>query len=81
MGGLVAVHRGWFECGCLAADWPSTGGNPQRDGWSQGETIFSKASVPKVKLLWKYKVDNKAAGAGALTSPIVLSRPDRLPRL
>ena len=60
--------------GVWAADWPSTGGNPQRDGWSQGETIFSKASVSKVKLLWKYKTDNKAIGAGALTSPIVLSR-------
>ena len=31
-----------------AADWPSTGGNPQRDGWSQGETIFSRVSE-----LWK----------------------------
>ena len=60
--------------GVWAADWPSTGGNPQRDGWSQGETVFSKESIPKVKLLWKYKVDNKAIGAGALTSPIVLSR-------
>ena len=57
-----------------AADWPSTGGNPQRDGWSQGETVFSKESIPKVRLLWKYKVDNKAIGAGALTSPVVLSR-------
>jgi len=57
-----------------AADWPSTGGNPQRDGWSQGETVFSKESIGKVKLLWKYKVDNKSMGAGALTSPIVLSR-------
>jgi len=57
-----------------AADWPSTGGNPQRDGWSQGETIFSKTSVAKVKQLWKYKVENKGTGAGALTNPIVLSR-------
>ena len=60
--------------GVWAADWPSTGGNPQRDGWSQGETIFSKESIPKVKLVWKYKVDNRAMGTGALTSPIVLSR-------
>ncbi len=60
---------------CLwAADWPSTGGNPQRDGWSQGETIFSPQSISKVKLLYKYKYDNKSAGLNALTGPIVLSR-------
>ncbi len=57
-----------------AADWPSTGGNPQRDGWSQGETIFSPASISKVKLLYKYKYDNKSNGLDAMTSPIVLSR-------
>jgi outer membrane protein assembly factor BamB len=57
-----------------AADWPSTGGNPQRDGWSQGDTIFSKASIGKVKQVWKYKYDNKAVGVNAMTSPIVLSR-------
>ena len=33
-------------CACAwAADWPSTGGNPQRDGWSQGETVISKESI------------------------------------
>ena len=62
---------------CLwAADWPSTGGNPQRDGWSQGETVFSRASVAagKVKQLWTYKYDNKAIGVNAIGNPIVLSR-------
>lgn len=57
-----------------AADWPSTGGNPQRDGWSQGETIFSLESVSKVKQLWTYRFDNTARGLMALTNPIVLSR-------
>ena len=62
---------------CLwAADWPSTGGNPQRDGWSQGETLFSVATVSagKIKQLWKYHFDNKAEGLTAMTNPIVLSR-------
>ena len=57
-----------------AADWPSTGGNPQRDGWSQGETIFSLESVGKVKQLWTYKFDNAPVGLVAMTNPIVLSR-------
>ncbi|MGI4852993.1 MAG: PQQ-binding-like beta-propeller repeat protein [Janthinobacterium lividum] len=62
---------------CLwAADWPSTGGNPQRDGWSQGDTLFSVEAVSagKIKQLWKYHFDNTAAGLTALTGPIVLSR-------
>ena len=60
---------------CLwAADWPSTGGNPQRDGWSQGETIFSPSSINKVRLLYKFKYDNRSIGITALTEPIVLSR-------
>ncbi len=59
-----------------AADWPSTGGNPQRDGWSQGETIFSPAAVAagKVKQLWNYHFDNRPTGLIAMTNPIVLSR-------
>ena len=60
---------------CLsAADWPSVGGNPQRDGWLQGETIFSTTSINKVKLLYKYTYDNRAIGMTDMTSPIVLSR-------
>ena len=62
---------------CLwAADWPSTGGNPQRDGWAQGETILSQAaaSAGKIKQLWKYRFDNRQNGLVAMTNPIVLSR-------
>ena len=57
-----------------AADWPSTGGDPQRDGWSQGENILSKEDVDKVKLLYRYKYDNKALGVNDMTTPVVLSR-------
>lgn len=72
IGALVALAA---TSVCLwAADWPSTGGNPQRDGWSQGETIFSLESAVKVRQLWKYKFDNQSNGLLALTNPIVLSR-------
>jgi hypothetical protein len=58
-----------------AADWPSTGGNPQRDGWAQGETALTKAAYndKKVQLLYKYKVSNQASGLNALMTPIDLS--------
>jgi hypothetical protein len=56
-----------------AADWPSEGGNPQRDGWSQGEKKLSKESIPQVRLIYTVKFDNRVAGPSDLTSPIVLS--------
>jgi len=52
-------------CACVwAADWPSTGGNPQRDGWAQGETVLSKQNIAdkKIQLLYSYKFDNQAKG-------------------
>jgi hypothetical protein len=63
-------------CVCVqAADWPSTAGNPQRDGWAQGETYLSKEAVTnkKVQLLYKYKFDNEAKGLNAMSAPIDLS--------
>jgi hypothetical protein len=58
-----------------AADWPSTGGNPQRDGWAGGETVLSRENIAanKVQLLYKYKFDNTARGLNALTAPLDLS--------
>jgi outer membrane protein assembly factor BamB len=58
-----------------AADWPSSSGNPQRDGWSRGEKALSKesAAAKKIDLLYKYKFDNQAKGLNALTQPVILS--------
>jgi hypothetical protein len=71
---LVCVAVSTCVC-AWAADWPSTGGNPQRDGWSRGEKELSKENLAakKIKLLYKYKFDNKATGLQALTAPIDLS--------
>ena len=72
----------WITCvgatvGALlwAADWPSSSGNPQRDGWSRGEKALSResAAARKIELLYKYKFDNQAKGMQALTQPIILS--------
>ena len=64
-------------CACVwAADWPSTAGNPQRDGWAQGETDLSKENIAakKIELVYKYKFDNKAVGLHDMTAPIDLER-------
>jgi hypothetical protein len=72
----VAVCASLGMCAALwAADWPSQGGNPQRDGWAQGETKLSKASAQGGKIVWlyNYKFDNKITGTTDLTSPIILT--------
>lgn len=58
-----------------AADWTSSSGNPQRDGWSRGEKELSKESLAakKFELLYKYRFDNQARGLNSLTQPIILS--------
>ena len=56
----------------LGADWASQSGNPQRDGWAQGETELVKANVPEIRLLYKTKLDNQSRGMTSLTSPIIV---------
>ena len=58
----------------LGADWSSTSGNPQRDGWSRGETKLSKAGAKDIQLLYKFKFDNQPKGLQALTAPIIVER-------
>jgi hypothetical protein len=80
------MRKGFVWTLCLAAgigamvvwgaDWPSTGGNPQRDGWAQGERDLSKENIAakNVQLLYKYKFDgNEAKGLQSMSTPIVLN--------
>jgi hypothetical protein len=57
----------------FAADWPSTGGNAQRDGWSRGEKKLAKETAANIKLIYAFKVDHSGAGPSDLSSPVVLS--------
>jgi outer membrane protein assembly factor BamB len=54
-----------------ASDWPSQGGNPQRDGWAKYENGFTKANVGGLQLLYSHQTDNQAIGLNALTAPLV----------
>ena len=55
----------------LSADWASSSGNPQRDGWQRSEDKLSRASAANgtIRLLYSYKVDPKAQ---RMTTPILL---------
>ncbi|WP_263410843.1 outer membrane protein assembly factor BamB family protein [Terriglobus tenax] len=59
-----------------AADWPSVGGNAQRDGWARNDKYLTKADAEKgkVKLMYKYKFPNVNAGLDGLSAPIDLTQ-------
>jgi hypothetical protein len=59
------------SCACVwAANWPSVGGNPQRDGYVNPETHISTANAKNVKQLYKHKFETR----GIATSTIDLER-------
>jgi WD40 repeat protein len=62
---LVACAVVW------GSDWPSQGGNPQRDGWAKYEKAFTKENIGGLELLYAHQTDNKARGVNALTAPLV----------
>lgn len=55
----------------LSADWASSSGNPQRDGWQRAEYKLSRESAARgdIKPLYSYKVDTTAQRMG---TPILL---------
>jgi hypothetical protein len=57
----------------LAADWPSIGGNAQRDGWSRGEKKLSKETAAGIKFLYAFKAGDANSKQTDLTTPVVLS--------
>lgn len=62
--------------GLLFADssnWTTFSGDPPRTGLVRNETDLTKETVPKLKLLWKTKLDNKSKELNALTVPVVAS--------
>jgi len=62
-----------FSASSFATDWPSTGGNPQRDGWSRGEKRLSKETAGKIQFLYSFPLNNGAKGVNDLTAPTVLT--------
>lgn len=63
----VTIAGAWI----LSADWASSSGNPQRDGWQRSEARLSRESAANgdIKLLYSYKVDAKPQRMG---TPVLL---------
>src|SRR5271168_3412169 len=62
-----------FGTTLFAADWPSIGGNAQRDGWSRGEKKLSKETAASIKFLYAFKAGDAKGKQTELTTPVVLS--------
>jgi outer membrane protein assembly factor BamB len=55
----------------LQADWPTYGGDAQRDGWAKSEDTFNKDNVKRLGLQWRTPIENQARQLNALTAPVV----------
>lgn len=68
----IAIAAGVAGALFLSADWSSSSGNPQRDGWSRSEDQLSRESAAhgEIKLLYSYKVDPKPQRMG---TPVMLT--------
>src|SRR5580692_8424307 len=68
---LVAIAVTVAGALILSADWASSSGNPQRDGWQRAEYKLSRESASNggIKLLYSYKADTKAQRMG---TPVLL---------
>jgi outer membrane protein assembly factor BamB len=62
-----------FGATLFAADWPSIGGNAQRDGWSRGEKKLSKQTAAGIRFLYGFKAAGAKGKQSQLTTPVVLS--------
>jgi hypothetical protein len=68
----IAIGAGIAGALFLSADWSSSSGNAQRDGWSRSEDQLSRESAAHgdIKLLYSYKVDPKPQRMG---TPVMLT--------
>lgn len=57
----------------LAADWPTIGGNAQRDGWSRGEKKLSKETAAGIRFLYGFKAADAKGKQTGMSTPVVLS--------
>ncbi len=71
--GLCSLACGSALLWADSSNWVTFSGDPQRTGIVRNETDLTKESVPKLKLLWKTKLDNKSKELNALTVPVVAS--------
>src|ERR1700733_6560309 len=53
-------------------DWPSYGGDAQRDGWEKSDSRITRENIKDFRLVLKMKLDAAASGAHLLTAPVII---------
>jgi hypothetical protein len=65
----------WAACALLpGADWPTDGGNSQRNGWQRDESILNKDNARNLQILWKLQLDNAPQEMHSLFPPLIVGR-------
>jgi outer membrane protein assembly factor BamB len=57
----------------LAADWPTFGGNPQRDSWNREASALTPGNVARLRLEWQLKLDAPPKELNSLSIPLIRS--------
>lgn len=66
--GLIALAQS------RGGNWPTYGGDAQRNGWEGADASITKDSVKDLKLLWKIKLETQSKGTRQLMPPLILGR-------
>src|SRR5260370_25237248 len=69
---MSVVFAGLASSQGRPVDWPSYGGNAQRNGWEKSDSRITKDNVKEFKLVLKRKLDNGETGPHALTPPVII---------
>jgi outer membrane protein assembly factor BamB len=55
------------------SEWLTSSGDEARDGWQKAPSKITTKNVPKMKLLWKVKLDSKPMGMLTFREPLIVS--------
>jgi outer membrane protein assembly factor BamB len=66
------ILSGLVSLGCVllyAADWPTQGGSPQREGWAKSERTLKQDNIRDLKILYTFRPESPASPS--LSAPII----------
>src|SRR6185436_1121393 len=65
----------WIVLGqSRGGNWPTSGGDAFRSGWSSTDASINRDSVKDLQLLWKVKLEAQSRGARQVMPPVILGR-------
>jgi outer membrane protein assembly factor BamB len=71
----VALATALLNAQSPLAEWPTDGGNAQRDNWQRAEHTLTASNVKDLQILWKIKLDNQPREMHSLFPPLLIGLP------